>query len=117
MPALVEINREIMVTLVELLKQGGPLALWGLGIWLIVGVLKILVVSGVVYLVVRLISHTLITCYKINKGASVQRIHLLSQEVSKQLTDSLDNFSRESLAVVSELKKQLAELKGLLIKK
>jgi len=107
----------IMEGLVELVKQGGPLALWGIGIWLIVGLIKIFVVCLFLALAIRLITNCIANCYKINKEVSAQRIQILSHQVSDKLTTSLDNFLKESLVVVNELKVQLKELKELLMKK
>ena len=103
--------------LLEIVKAGGPMALWGIGIWLIMGIIRLVILGLVIYGVVRLIARTILKCYEIHKQTTAQRIHLLSQEVSSRLTTTLDNFSTESLVVVNELKTQLTELKELLKQK
>lgn len=110
-------EQTIMNGLLELVKTGGPLALWGISIWLILGIVRISVVVLAAYLAVKVICQTIQVNYKIKHEINTQRVHLLSEQVSRQLTDSLNSFTKESLVVVNELKAQLTELKELLKKK
>lgn len=106
-----EIQTVIMNGIIELVKQGGPLALWGIFIWLGLNLIKLVVVSVVFYLVVKTICNTITTNYKVHKECKSQRISLLSETISHQVSDSLNTFSKESGALATELTKLLRELK------
>lgn len=100
----------IMQCLVEMIKQGGQLAIWGIFIWVGFSAVKVVsVVLGLV-VIVRLVMHTIHNCYKINKETQSQRIHILSESISSKLEKSLDEFQSQSISVLKELQKELEEL-------
>lgn len=117
MNPIVEINATIMSTLVELLKQGGPIALWGLGLWLFFSIIRFVVVSLTVYLVVKIVCQTISTNYKISKEISGQRIQLVSEKVSERLETALKSFSEKAGVLLEDLEKLVKNLQKSLNKK
>jgi len=107
---LVEINATIMNTLVELLKAGGPMALWGLSIWLVLGLVRMALLCLVIYLVVKQVCQTIRDNYRVSKELRDSKIHLLSQEVSKQFSDSLEDFQENTERILKDLEKALNSL-------
>ena len=97
--------------LLEIVKAGGPLAIWGVTIWLVFKTLSILLVVLFLYLTSRVVCNCVTTNYKVSKELSAQRIHLLSQEISGRMEQALDSFSKDCLTAVRELKVLLDELK------
>ena len=110
MNPLVEINATIMNTLIELLKTGGPMALWGLAIWLLLGLVRTVVLCLVIYLVIKQICLTIRETYKVSKELRDSKIHLLSQEVSKQFSDSLEDFQKNTERILKNLETALNTL-------
>ena len=104
-------NEQIGALLIEIIKQGGILALWGIGIWLVIGLLRVTTICLAIYLVVKVVCQAITTNYKVHKEQQAMRVHLLSEECSRKVSQALDSFSKESLTVVNELKLQLIELK------
>jgi len=103
-------NIEIYNALIELVKQGGSLALWGVGIWLGFKLLQVLVVCSVLYLVVGLITHCIIQIHGERNKAKGLRVHLLSEEVSTRFSKELDKFSEESLGILKGMQERLDSL-------
>ncbi len=97
--------------LLEIIKTGGPIALWGIGIWMTVNLIKIAIVSWLAYLAVKQVSASVVQYHKDTLTNKVLRVTLLSEEVSKKFSDSLDSFSLESTNILKEIEKQLNELK------
>ena len=106
-----DVMTAMMNGLIELVKQGGPLALWGITIWLIVGLVRSLVICLVLYFIVKLVVNCINNNYKISKEVSGQRVQLFSQEVSQRFQTSMDNFLKDSSAILKELETQLKDLK------
>ena len=101
-------NTEVIMNgLVEIIKQGGPLALGGVAIWLIIGLVKVLVVLWVVYLVVKIVCKTILD-YKV---ASFKQVQLLSQEVSSNLVMAMEAFTASGEQLFKKFESQLEELK------
>ena len=97
--------------LLEIVKAGGPLAIWGVTIWLVFKVLGIFLVMLFLYLGVKVVCQCISNNYKVDKELSAQQVHLLSQEVSGRMEQALDSFSKDCLTAVRELKVLLEGLK------
>ena len=97
--------------LLELVKAGGPMALWGVTIWLAFKILGIFLVVLLPYLSVKIICQTITTNYKICREVQGHQVQLLSKEVSARMEQALDSFSKDCLTAVRELKVLLEELK------
>ena len=103
-------SKVILDALVEIIKTGGLMALWGISIWLIIGLVKLVVFCLAVYFIIQMICNTISNNYKIHKELDSRRIHLLSSQVSQDLCNSLDSMNKEFLAILRELEKKLNEL-------
>jgi hypothetical protein len=97
----------VMQGLVEIIKQGGPLALWGVGLWLLIGLMRIFLVGLVVYLVVKIVCRTILD-YKV---ASFKQVTLVSEQMGKDIASCLDNFVNNAEVLFTKLESQLNELK------
>jgi len=96
----------ILNALIELVKAGGPLALWGIGIWLSFTVFKVFLVGLVGYLVVRTVCNTVISVYQASLNHKREQVSLLSKEVIKDLTTYLDSFRDSLSALLKDLELQ-----------
>lgn len=101
----------VLNAVIELVKQGGPYALWGLAIWGFLRVCLAAVVLVVLYLSVSVICQCITTNYKVSKELRDSRITLISKEVSDKLSQTLEQFSKDYQDALRELKKQTEDSK------
>lgn len=97
--------------LLEIVKAGGPLALWGIFIWVSLGIVRLSIVCLIVYMALKVICNTITTNYKISKEIRDSKISLISEQVSQILTKTLQDFSQETQAILKDIEKELKELK------
>ena len=97
---------KIMEALIELVKQGGTLALWGIGLWGLIGILKLSITGGVIWL----IWHSMTACFKHYWDSKLtirtQNISLISKEVSDKLSTTLSDFRSEVKNAMSDFLKE-----------
>ena len=99
-------SKIVMDGLIELLKQGGPMALWGVAIWMGIRFLQVLsVVWGLVYVVCRLLS-TLDRYHQCQAEVLSKRITL----VSKRLEDKFEKVLMEFTTNVDHIAEKLNTL-------
>jgi hypothetical protein len=103
-------NIEIYKALIELVRQGGTLALGGIGIWMTIGLIKTVVVSWVVYLAIKQVSVSVVAYHKDILTNKVLRVTLLSEEVSKTLMDTLHSYSQETQDILKDIETRLKDL-------
>lgn len=111
MNQLVEINGQIMSTLLELLKQGGPMALWGMAIWLTVGLIRLIVICSMVYLVTRTVKATVLGVYKAKLDFKASQISVLTTQVSTHLSQTLEDYHKSVTAILNSIDEHLKLLK------
>lgn len=103
-------NIEIYHALIELIKQGGTLALWGIAIWLVISLMKVLAICLVVYLVGRLISKTILGICKTQADFKATQVPLLSQAISGKLLQTLEDYHQSVNLLLRSLQEQLNRL-------
>lgn len=85
-------NKEILDAFLAIINQGGAYALWGVGIWLLVSLIKALAGLLTVYLVCRL----LVVGIMQYRAVKLERISIISQEASAKLEQCLRDISQKS---------------------
>lgn len=85
-------NKEILDAFLAIINQGGAYALWGVGIWLLVSLVKCLAILLTAYLIVRLLVIGILQ-FRISK---LERFYLTSKEASDKLEQCLRDISQKS---------------------
>lgn len=104
-------DKEILQAMVEMVKTGGQTAVWGVGIYWLMVLLKTVVITGGWILCLSQIRITLTHCwdnYQINKD---RRITLISDKVSKTISDTMETFQKNTMDILKDLTEQLNKLK------
>lgn len=104
-------NIEVYNALIQLIKEGGTLALGGIAIWMTIGLIKTVTVSWLAYLAIKVVSASVVAYHKDTLTNKVLRVTLLSEEVSKKFSDSLDSFNLDSTTILRDIQKSLDDLK------
>lgn len=97
---------EMYKALIELVQQGGTLALWGVGIWLVFTTVKVAILSLVAYLVVRSVVGAVVTVHNARLAYKATQVSLLSKEVTKDLIAYLDSFRDSLTGLLKDLELQ-----------
>ncbi len=101
---------QILTALVDLVKQGGQMALWGVAIYLILQLAKVVVIWGSITLIVRLI------CSAVFKGLGMRllikrdSISLMSDKATNHLSEAMTKWSNEVSEVILKLETRLNDL-------
>ncbi len=109
-------NIEIYNALLELVKQGGHLALWGIFIWLFLGIIRLTIICLATYLVVKVVCRTISDNYKISKTLQDTKVTLVGSEVASRLLAGMEERDTAFKTIFTDLNAQLHELKGFLKK-
>lgn len=102
---------QILNALVDLVKQGGAMALWGIGIYLTVQLAKVVVIWGLTTVMVRILSEAFFKVMGLRLLIRKDSISLISSKASEHITTALTEWSDKVTAVVQELEKKLSDLK------
>ncbi len=101
----------ILETIKLFINEGGPLALWGIVIYYVLGILKILAIGGVLCFLIRGTASGVVSVYSAVSSVSSARISLISSSTETKLSSLLSDFSTNLQAPVVE---SLGRLGGLL---
>ena len=101
-------NLDIMNALVELVKQGGRYAIWGIAIYGVIQFLKLVVVSWVVWSTLRHLFNSLQNFLTLRFMANKDKVTLLGKEASSHLLvmvkDYQDTTSQAMRSLLEDVK-------------
>ena len=108
---------ELTKALVEMVKQGGTIAIWGIFIWMSLSIIKSGLFLWVVYLVIRLVCNNVNSYQTLKLLGHKEQISLLSPKVSRRLeeflkeyrdttTDAMKGFIVDAQALLKSSKEQ-----------
>jgi hypothetical protein len=89
---MMDVYVELTKALVEMVKQGGTLAIWGIFVWMTLGIVKSGLLLGAVYLVIRLICNNINSYQCLKHFSNKEQVSLLSPKVSRRLEDFLKEY-------------------------
>lgn len=104
-------EKEILTALVEMVKSGGQMAIYGIAVYWGMTILKLAVHGGLIWVCLRLICTTIIKAWELRLDKRASDITLLSEECSKQILDTINSFSKENIAILKDIEMQLKVLK------
>lgn len=104
-------EKEILTALVEMVKQGGTLAIVGIGVYWLMAILKLAVHGGIVWLVFHLICKTFIRAWELRLDKRNSTITLLSEQASKDICNRFQDISSETTAILKDIEAELKVLK------
>ena len=105
-----DIYLEILKALIDIVKEGGMLGLWGLGIYLVLNLVRLLAVIWVIYNIVKLIMQTITNFFTIKLLGHKERISLVSEDVSKKLQETIGTFSKDMKCATTEFIRDAKDL-------
>lgn len=105
-----DIEREVLTTLVDLLKTGGQYALIGIAMWFGFQLMKIALIGGIIWGLIRsgLLALQHLAVFRLYKKG--QHITLLGNQVGKHFEDCLEDFQKNVTAQVSGLVSRVHDL-------
>lgn len=104
-------EKEILTALVEMVKSGGQMAIYGIAVYWGMTILKLAVHGGLIWICLRLICTTVIKAWELRLDKRASDITLLSSEACKDFTKALDTLSKENLAILKDIELRLTALK------
>ena len=101
---------ELCKALVDIVKQGGVYALWGIGIWMGIGLLRVAIIGGVVWAVIRLLVQSINNYLAIRFLTRKDNIQILSDKVSGHITKCLQDYQDRTSQALNDFLKDANEL-------
>lgn len=100
-------EKEILNAIVEMVRQGGQLAVWGVFVYLFMQILKVAVSGGIIWIIIRTICTTFLGGLELHIRKRSEEITLLSEEVSASLTNTLEQYSKSMTEVLESIERQM----------
>lgn len=108
---MTEIDQKIIETIVQLLHDGGQYAMVGVIGWFVYQLARIALIGGVIWLLARLLSSTVISLTTTYQTSSERKITLVSEECSSRLTNSIVSLETTITESLGCLEKKIDQLK------
>ena len=103
-------EKEILNAIVEMVKQGGQLAVWGVFVYLFMQIVKVGTIGGITWLIVKTLCQTLARCWELAQDRRKEAITLLSTDLQSKMVDSLEGFQKSTTAILAVFEQRLADL-------
>jgi len=104
-------SEQILAAIVEMVKQGGTLAIWGILAWGGIQLLKIFLIGGTICLVLRMISRVFSECHSRQCSVKQEQVSLISKELEGRLLKTLKDYSESVNGILTDISLQLSGLK------
>lgn len=101
---------EILNALVELVKQGGTIALWGIGIWLTLTGFKVCLVVWAVWLMVYKVCNLCLNYLMLRFISNKDKVSLISEQASQTILQSLKCYQDETSSSMKDLLEHVKDL-------
>ncbi|OQA61736.1 MAG: hypothetical protein BWY41_00030 [Candidatus Atribacteria bacterium ADurb.Bin276] len=98
-----EFEREIFRTILEIVKSGGVHALYGITIYFGFQILKILILGGFVWTIIRLTFSTIREIYSNWLKAKEMRVSLVSKELSENILSTIKSYQDSMASILREI--------------
>lgn len=102
---------ELCKALVEMVKSGGMYALWGIAIWLLMNLLKIGLIGGIIWAIIRLVVFSVQHYLTLRLLSRKENITLLSKQCSKHIVDAIKEYQTQTGDAMKSLIVRVKELK------
>ncbi len=93
---------EIAKALVEMVKQGGTLAIWGIFVWMTLGIIKVAIILGFLGWVVRLVVFSISNYTTLKFLSNKDNVVLLSKKTSKYLVDLVRGYQENTTKAMKD---------------
>lgn len=103
-------EKEILNAIVEMVKQGGQLAVWGVFVYLFMQIVKAGTIGGITWLIVKTLCQTLSRCWELAQDRRKEAITLLSSDLQTKLLASLTEFQGSTTTILQDLENRLKGL-------
>lgn len=103
-------DTQILQALIGLVKQGGEMALWGVAIYLVMQLLKILAIGGSIWACIKTVTAAYQHCWDSKLSSKASSVQLLATEVQKHILDMLKDYNESVSTILKDLGTQLKEL-------
>lgn len=101
---------ELMKALVEMVRTGGVYALWGIFIWFFMGILKISIIGGFIWAIIRLVVLAFSNFLTLKHLSHKDNINILSKKCSKHILDSIKDFQTTTTEAMLKFQKDATDL-------
>lgn len=104
-----EMDKQIIETIVQLMRDGGAYATYGLVAWFCYQLIRLSLIGGIAWMLIKCVSSLILAIINRCKEISETKISLISDDISEDLVKSIDQMAsatKDSLKSVEiELKK------------
>jgi len=104
-------QQELLSALVELVKEGGTLALWGVFVWFLMQIIKVGVIGGILWGIVRSLCHLVQRIYSAKLDFKEKQVPIISEQASSTVISCLDSYQNSVNKVLERIDSQLEKLK------
>lgn len=110
-------DKEILNALIEMIRSGGTLAIWGIVTYSLMQILKIAVTGGILCWIVSALCSLVKHCWDNYQREKATRVSLLSQDLTTKFTEVFSALSAEITTLLRELRTQFEDLRNSSAKK
>lgn len=103
-------DKEILNALLEMVRSGGQMAVWGIVAYCGMQLLTVAVKGGVLCLVFRIISQTIKHCWDNYQRNKVNRVALISKEASDNILSAFKDYQDTVNQILKDIAIQLTSL-------
>ena len=101
---------EMFKALIEIVKQGGLYAIWGIVAWFGMGIIKIAVIGGIIWGIIRLVAYSVQTYLCLRLISRKEHIQILSNKCSKHIIASIKDYQNTTSQAMLDLVKDVKDL-------
>lgn len=101
---------EITKTLVEMLKTGGQYAIWGISLWLVFNLLRVIIIGGIIWACIKLLVQHFSNFLTLRFLTRKDSIQMLSDKCSEHVIKMIEDYQTKTTTVMTEFFKQAEEL-------
>ena len=104
-------QKEILEALVEMIRQGGTLAVWGIFVYLLMGIIKVAVTGGFLWITIKCVATNWRGYLERKLDSKAQSLKVFSDKASTRLVSCLDSYHKEVEIILKDIQTQLENLK------
>jgi hypothetical protein len=103
-------EQEVLKALLEMIKTGGQMAVWGIVAYWGMQLLTVAVKGGIICWAIKIITQAVILCLDSSHKYQDRRITVISKDCSDKIQNIMDKFQQTSSRVFNEIEEKLKTL-------
>ena len=107
-------EQAILDAIVQMVKEGGTLAVWGIVAYMGLNILKVAIIGGITWAIINSIGNILKHCWEYHLSRKEKSFNLISDKISQQFLTSLQDFEHSMCTSVTALDGRLQSLEPIL---